>query len=589
MSRFLLTRRGAIAGLGSVALAGMIGAGVTRYIQYGKDAKLRALVPQPSSRWTGRVGELHDRLGRGDYAAAAESAGYLTDEVFTRADRVVEWWLAQRGDYRNMLPREARAEVRPVWNYRDCAADMYCHFVIQASLMAPGHLDDLREILAADRALSSDLPRAIYLDTGDRLNDPLDEQIFGAVEYAKDGLLPILERVGPTEWLDRMHEVVDAIIAASPVESRHGRLPSEGTEKNGEFLQVLARLYHREHNERYLVAGRAIADAYTQEVLPLGDGLPSMTWDFGAGAPRSRKFRVRDHGNEIISGLAEWLMVEQIAPQGQAEKYRPAVERMMDRLLDQARDESGLWDDRILAGPRPRPKHPANDNWGYLTAGYIGYALSLPEGSPLRQRYLDESTRALASVIGYRGAPWERGRMDGYADTIEGACYVLPYLDVDGVARWIDDQTGILMAYQKPEGFVGGTYLDGNFVRTSLAYAFYRTQGARPDPWRPGLRLGAVTSPLGLHVSIGSDALWSGRLIFDKNRHRDHLRLEKEYPRLNGWTEWFTIDPARKYEVTRNPPDGPAETALVDGVALVTGLPVEISGGPASLTIAERG
>ncbi len=587
MSRFRLTRRSAIAGLGTVALAGVIGAGVARHLQQGREARLLALVPEASPGWTSRVSELHDRLGRGDFAAAAESAGYLTDEAFARADRVVEWWLAKRSNYRNMLPREALRQTRPVWNYRDCAADMYCHFVIQASLMAPRHLENLREILAAERALSRDLPRAIYLDTGDRLDDTLDEQIFGAVEYAKDGLLPILERVGPTEWLDRMHEVVDGIISASPVESRHGRLPSEGTEKNGEFLQVLARLYHRERDPSYLVAGRAIADAYTQEVLPFGDGLPSMTWDFKAGEPRSRKFRVRDHGNEIISGLAEWIVAESVAPEGQAEKYRPAVEHMMDKLLDRARDASGLWDDRIQTEQRPRPNHPVNDNWGYLTAGYVGYALSLPESSPLRRRYLDESTRALASVIGYRGSPWERGRMDGYADTIEGGCYVLPYLDVDGAARWIDDQAGILMAYQQPEGFVGGTYLDGNFVRTSLAYAFYRTQGARPDPWRPSLRLGAVTSPHGLHVSIASGAPWSGRLVFDKNRHRDHLRLEKEYPRLNGWTEWFTIDPALQYEVTRSAPDVPAETMLVDGATLAAGLPVEVTR-PMSLTIARR-
>jgi hypothetical protein len=236
MSRFRPTRRAAIAGLGTLAVAGGLGLGAARFLQEREEARLRARVPRAASSWTDRVGELHERLGRGEFAAAAESAGYLSDEAFTRADRVVAWWLAARRHYRGLLPRIIRPGVRPVWNYRDCAADMYGHFVIQASLMAPRHLEALREMLAAERALSPDLPLAIYLDTGEPHRDPLDERIFGAVEYAKDGLLPILERVGPSEWLDRMHEVVNAIIGASPVESRYGRLPSEGAEKNGEFL-----------------------------------------------------------------------------------------------------------------------------------------------------------------------------------------------------------------------------------------------------------------------------------------------------------------------------------------------------------------
>jgi hypothetical protein len=80
------------------------------------------------------------------------------------------------------------------------------------------------------------------------------------------------------------------------------------------------------------MAGRAIADAYTQEVLPYGDGLPSMTWNFVAGEPRPGALNLRDHGNEIVAGLAEWIMAESVAAQSQAEKYRPAVEHMMDVL-----------------------------------------------------------------------------------------------------------------------------------------------------------------------------------------------------------------------------------------------------------------
>ena len=523
------------------------------------------------------MSELHERLGQSDFAGAAESAGYLTDQAFTVADRVAQAWLAVRENYRGFLPRKLNRDSGRIWNYKDCAADLYCHLVIEALLIAPTHLPALRDLLAKERAITEGVPRAIRLDTGEFLTETLGERIFGAVEYAKDGLLPILERIGPTEWLDRMHEVVQAIIAASPVETRFGRLPTEGTEKNGEFLQVLARLYQREKRPEYLAAGRVIADAYTKEVLPAGDGVPAGEWNFATHAPRDANLNLRDHGNEIVSGLAEWVMVEAGAPGSRAEQYRPEVERMMDVLLERGRDAAGLWSDHVIpadSAPPSSPAQPVNDNWGYLAAGYVGYALSLPEDSPQRQHYLAEARRAIEAAMQYRSVAWERGMMDGYCDTIEGAQYLLPFLKVDGATRWIDDQTGILLAYQKPDGFGDETYLDGNLVRTALLYALFRTQGARVDPWRPGVRLGAVPSADGLHLALGSDAPWTGRIVFDHRRHRDHLNLPYEYPRLNGWTEWFTADPEVCYEITRNLEGKAPETKIVGGREMIDGLDV---------------
>jgi hypothetical protein len=134
---------------------------------------------------------------------------------------------------------------------------------------------------------------------------------------------------------------------------------------------------------------------------------------------------------------------------------------------------------------------------------------------------------------------------------------------------------GILLAYQAPDGFVGRTYLDGNFVRTALLYALFRTQGARLDPWRPGVRLGGIMSPEGLHVAIDSDAPWRGRIVFDSIRHREHLNLPFEYPRLNGWTEWFTVDPEASYEITRSIGGQVTESKIVEGNELINGLVID--------------
>jgi hypothetical protein len=468
---------------------------------------------------------------------------------------------------------------------------MYCHFVIEAALIEPRHLEALRDILASERAITDGLPRSIRLDSGEFLRESLEQRIFGAVEYAKDGLLPILERIGPSEWLDRMHEVIDAIIEVSPVETRYGFLPSEGAETNGQFLQVLARLYRRERRPAYLAAGRAIADAYVQEILPSRHDLPVGVWDFEARLPRSRGLRLRDHGNEIVAGLAEWTAAETDAPESRTEQYRLGVDRMMDALLDRSRDSRGFWLDRILqagqAPPAP-PEQPANDNWGYLTVGYMGYALSLPESSTRRKRYFVEAARTFMAAIKYRGAVWQGGQMDGLADSIEGAQYLLPFLTVDGAERWIDEEMGTLLAYQKPDGFVGSTYLDGNFVRTTLLYALFRTQGARLEPWRPGTRLGAVMSPQGLHVAITSAGPWSGRIFFDRVRHGEYLNLPFEYPRLNGWTEWFTVDPAARYEVTRNIEGKEPESIAVQGNKLLEGMTVEVPEGGLVLLVRPR-
>ena len=50
-----------------------------------------------------------------------------------------------------------------------------------------------------------------------------DDRIFGNAEYAKDGLLPMVDRLGPDPWLGRLVEIADEILAASATPTRaHG-------------------------------------------------------------------------------------------------------------------------------------------------------------------------------------------------------------------------------------------------------------------------------------------------------------------------------------------------------------------------------
>ena len=76
-------------------------------------------------------------------------------------------------------------------------------------------------------------------------------------------------------------------------------------------------------------------------------------------------------------------------------------------------------------------------------------------------------------------------------------------------------------------------------------------------------------------LTVTADRAWTGTLHFDYPRHRDHLHLPINYPRLNEWPEWFTVEHDRRYEVRVG--DGPPASRL--GAELVQGLAVTLKEG----------
>jgi hypothetical protein len=165
--------------------------------------------------------------------------------------------------------------------------------------------------------------------------------------------------------------------------------------------------------------------------------------------------------------------------------------------------------------------------------------------------------------------------MDGYADTIESAIYILHEVDDPEAARWVDDQIGTLYGFQAPDGSVVERDLDGNFIRSALLNSFRLTGGARLAPWRPDLLLGGARDGTCLVLWVASSQDWQGRLILDQPRHRDFNRMPYDYARLNEWPEWFTADAGTAYRVT----DGQGTVSTLDGKALVDGLPLSLPAG----------
>ncbi len=129
----------------------------------------------------------------------------------------------------------------------------------------------------------------------------------------------------------------------------------------------------------------------------------------------------------------------------------------------------------------------------------------------------------------------------------------------------------IMLAMQQDDGIIGGWHGDGNFARTAIMYALWKQQGVTIQPWREDVRLGAFESGGLLQLLVAADKPWQGRLIFDAPRHKTHM--PQDYPRINQFPEWFTIDEQADYEVAVEP----GEQNTYSGRQLLDGLAVELT------------
>ena len=104
-------------------------------------------------------------------------------------------------------------------------------------------------------------------------------------------------------------------------------------------------------------------------------------------------------------------------------------------------------------------------------------------------------------------------------------------------------------------------------------YSLWKTKGLTVAPWRTDVAFGAVQQGDTLLVHLAADSAWTGRLRFDTPRHRTQMGLPMDWPRINQFPEWFTVDPDVRYRVI----DEEAGTADVfSGATLMEGLPMDL-------------
>jgi len=527
--------------------------------------------------------------GSGPFELAARRAP-VANEALRRARAVLDGWWALRDPESGLLPRRVDQQL---WAPQDNAADLLPFLYLSARFTRPELVADLHAVYRREVELTTRagwLPDWYSIAERRFLHAEPDAAriVFGATEYAKDGLNPLIELVGPDPWRLRMRQLVDGVLELAPVESDFGRLPAADTEVNGEMLQVLTRLHFLTGEERYIEWAERIADAYCLEVLPESGWLPAQRWDFAAHRAVSDRLYMNDHGNEIIGGLAEVYAAVSALGRESAARHEQPLRRMFDRLLEVARNEDGLWYGALEASTGKVLSDSVPDTWGYALAATASFGLCTGE-----QRYVEAARRALRGLDRERYLEW--GDADAMADSIEGALLLLArFPEPEGFA-WLERILPRFFARQAlPEeggsGIVEGVYWDGNYARTALMVALHCTQGASVQPWSEDISLGAAAEGERLFVLLASDAGWSGALRLDHPRHRDHFRLPRDLPRLNEFPEWYTVAGGELYGLTIESSTGASRELVRLGSELCAGLPLALAPGESlRVVVAPRG
>jgi hypothetical protein len=492
----------------------------------------------------------------------ADHNGELARQCLIHSRDYVRGWLAHADPTTGLIPRNL-GKSRDFWNGRDAAADNYSFMVLTTALTDRALFEGrMLDMLGTETRLSSRLDNLVadysFSKQGFRKDEAdLVEMTFDSSEYVKDGLMPVTEWLGPSPWSERMIGLVDSILDHAEVDSPVGRLPATDHEVGGELMQILSRLYWMTRDERYRQAAFHYADYFLLHDLPT----------------RRSRLSLDDHGCEVIGGLSEVYYLAARTDAERYRRYRAPMHEMLDRILEVGRNENGLFHMAINPITGEVLNEELTDNWGYDYNAYLTVA-EVDDHEPYR-----EAVRfAVDNVHQHTGYPWEGDIADGYADSIESGLNLLNRIPVESGFEWVEHETRHMLKKQRDDGIIEGWHGDGNYARTAIMVALWKTQGAQVQPWRADVSLGAVERDGALHVSVRSRWPWAGRIVLDRPRHREYFGIPTDYPRLNQFPEWFTVEKDADYDVTTMRA-GDSATRTRPGADLREGLPVALGEG----------
>ncbi|WP_120709886.1 hypothetical protein [Ulvibacterium marinum] len=491
----------------------------------------------------------HGKVSKVDSLALKQAKinGDLANEGLQRCQRFVTDWLAKADTTTGLIPRNLD-ESLDIWNAQDAAADNYPFMVLTAALtdsnLFQGRMLDMLHTETRLTSRLGNLPDTYsFSKKGFETQEyDLHNLLFGSSEYIKDGLLPLTEWLGPSPWSDRMIAILDDIWKYAPIKTSHGNIPSTNVELNGEMLQVLSRVYWMTGEGKYLEWATRLGDYYV-----FGDHHPTRNFEV---------LRLRDHGCEIVSGLCELYATLSKANPEKKEVYQPHIHEMLNRILAVGRNDDGLFYNAVDPKTGTVKWEGTTDNFGYTLNGfYTVFQIDSVEA------YREATIKALEILNQkYRNYDWEHGSSDGYADAIEGALNLYAREPLPSTEAWVESEIQVMWSLQdsshrknaqkwKGSGIIEGWHGDGNFARTTIMYCLWKTQGTTIQPWRSDIKLGAVDSDDGIILSIKADEDWQGILKFDAPRHHTIMQMPADWPRINQFPEWFTVNQEKAYEV----------------------------------------
>ncbi len=464
-------------------------------------------------------------LADDDSWAAAERNGEQARKAFLACWNFTHGWLQHADPKTGLIPRNLKVDA--YWNAKDSAADNYPFMVLSTWFTEPALFRGaMHDILAAEQKFSNRvgrLPDDYDFATGTfRVAEvKMADIVFGASEYVKDGLLPLTEWLGPSPWSERMIGLMDDIWKHAEIETEVGKVPAASHEVSGDLMQGLARLYWMTGNETYRTYAYQLAEFYFVHHLPI----------------KEERLRLDDHGCEVIGGLSEVYFIAAHQDPDRHERWKPAMHAILDRILEVGRDDKGLLFSLINPVTGEKLTEDMTDNWGYNYNAFL--VVDQLDQVPRYRQAVEHVLRHLPASKDYL---WEGGSSDGYADSLEGCINLMNRVPSTEAAEWADYSAAIMLGKQRDTGVIEGWHGDGNFARTALMYALWKTQGTRLEPWRADVRLGAVRAEDGsVMISVTSDWPYQGRLRFDIPRHRENLHMPFDYPRLNQFPEWWTV------------------------------------------------
>ncbi len=512
----------------------------------------------------------------------ASANGARAAEGFRRCEHFVDDWLKYADPASKLIPRNLHKDV-DLWNAKDCAADNYPFMVLTSFFTNQPRFNGLmKEMLRNERRLTSrvkSLPDDYSFSKKGFVHEEVDmgRIVFGTSEYCKDGLMPLTEWLGNSPWSERMMEMLRDLDDQIDVANELNFSETVNTEVNGELLQVLSRVYWMTGEKKFLDWAVKIGDYFL-----LGEGYPLRSLN---------NLRLRDHGCELISGLCELYATLHFADKQKKEGYRAALYKLLDRVLAYGTNEDGLFYNSINPITGQVLDKGLSDSWGYNLNGY--YTVFMVDGT---QRYRDAISKVFKNLNKYRNYDWENGSQDGYADAIESALNLYNRIPDEDVAGWIDSQIGVMWALQdsavlnhpleahvrndwkRPgSGVIEGWHGDGNFARTTIMHNLWKSKGTYVQPLNHGVTLGGEMKGDSLFLSLGSaSANWSGKIYFDKARHSQVMKMPIDWPRINQFPEWFTVDAKKKYRVL----DENGRLRFdVTGDELLKGIQIEVKAG----------